>query len=122
VLRVERLNLADGEPFALVVVWVRGELGAEVSRAEVERAPFYDVLPLRGVQLATVHQTITAEVASAKVASLLAVEAGSGLLFARRVTRDVAGAAVLYSEHRYPAARTQFEIEFSLSPGALQHV
>ena len=34
---------------------------------------------------------------------------------------DVDGAAVLYSEHRYPAGRTTFEIDFSLNAGALQH-
>ena len=33
VLRVQRLNLADGEPFALVTVWVPGELGHYLSRA-----------------------------------------------------------------------------------------
>ncbi len=51
VLRVERVNLADDEPFALVTVWVRADLGADVSRADVERATFYDLLPLRGVEL-----------------------------------------------------------------------
>ena len=55
------LNLADDEPFALVTVWVRADVGADVSRADVERSPFYDLLPLRGVELGSVHQTITAE-------------------------------------------------------------
>ena len=31
VLRVERVNLADDEPFALVTVWVRADIGADVS-------------------------------------------------------------------------------------------
>src|SRR4051794_20451322 len=44
VLRVRRLNLADGEPFALVTVWCPEELGAELSRADVERLPFYELL------------------------------------------------------------------------------
>ena len=121
VLHVERVNLADGEPFALVHVWVRADLGADVSRADVERAPFNDLLPMRGVELGTAHQTITAELASAPIAPLLGCEPGDALLLVRRVTHDVAGAAVLYSEHRYPAGRTQFEIEFSLRTGALQH-
>ena len=50
VLRVERLNLADGEPFALVTVWVPATLGASLSRADVERSTFYDLLPLQGVE------------------------------------------------------------------------
>jgi GntR family transcriptional regulator len=122
VLRVERVNLADGEPFGLVTVWVRGDVGADVSRADVERAPFYDLLPLRGVELGAVHQTITAEVASAANAARLGCEPGAPLLLSRRITHDTSGAPLLFSEHRYPADRTTFEIEFSLRAGALQHV
>jgi len=121
VLRVERCNLADGEPFALVTVWVRAALGAELSRADVERSPFYELLPVRGVALATAHQSITAEVADARTARRLDITPGDPVLFARRVTRDEDGRAVLYSEHRYAAARTTFDIEFSLNPGVLQH-
>jgi GntR family transcriptional regulator len=122
VLRVERLNLADDRPFAVVEVYVRGDLGADVSRADVEHSPFYDLLPLRGVELASVHQTILAEVAGARVARLLDADAGSALLVARRVTFDRSGAAVLYSEHRYPAERTTLEIDFALNVGVLEHV
>ena len=121
VLRVERVNLADDEPFALVTVWVRADVGADVSRADVERSPFYDLLPLRGVELGSVHQTITAEIASANSARLLACAQGSPLLLCRRVTHDAAGVPTLVSEHRYPADRTTFEIEFSLRAGVLQH-
>jgi GntR family transcriptional regulator len=121
VLRVERVNLADDEPFALVTVWVRGDLGADVSRADVERAPFNDLLPMRGVELGTAHQTITAEIANTETAALLACAPGDPLLLVRRITHNLVGEAVLYSEHRYPAERTQFEIEFSLRTGALQH-
>ena len=121
VLRVERVNLADDEPFALVTVWVRADVGADVSRADVERSPFYDLLPLRGVELGSVHQTITAEIASAAAARLLACAPGDPLLLCRRVTNDAAGVPTLVSEHRYPADRTTFEIEFSLRAGVLQH-
>ena len=121
-LRVERVNLADDEPFALVTVWVRADVGADVSRADAERTTFYDLLPVRGVELESVHQTITAEVADAQSAALLVCAPGDPLLLLRRVTCDVSGAPTLYSEHRYPAERTTFEIEFSLRVGAHQHV
>jgi GntR family transcriptional regulator len=122
VLHVERLNLADDRPFARVDVWVRGDLGAELSRAEVEHAPFYDLLPLRGVALGTVQQTIGAEVADAASARLLDTDTGAPLLLACRCTYDTDGAPVLYSEHRYPADRTTLEIEFSLNVGVHEHV
>jgi len=38
-----------------------------------------------------------------------------------RFVNDAAGVPALVSEHRYPADRTTFEIEFSLRAGALQH-
>jgi len=37
VLRVKRVNRADGEPFAIVTVWCPAELGQHMSRADVER-------------------------------------------------------------------------------------
>jgi GntR family transcriptional regulator len=122
VLRVERVNLADDEPFALVTVWVRADIGADVSRADVSRTTFYDLLPIRGVELDSVQQTITAEIADDDAARLLACSPGDPLLLVRRVTHALNGDPVLYSEHRYPADRTTFEIEFSLGRGARQHV
>ncbi len=121
VLEVERVNLADDEPFALVTVWVGAELGREVSRGDVERAPFYDLLPVRGIALASVHQTITAAIADTATARALHIEPGEPLLFVCRRTTDADGEPILYSEHRYPAHRTTFEIEFSLNAGVLQH-
>ena len=50
VLRVLRLNLADDEPFALVTVWLPASLGKHVSRADVERATFYDSARFHAVE------------------------------------------------------------------------
>ena len=68
-LRVKRLNLADGEPFAVVTVWCPAELGASLSREDVERRPFYELLgiPLRGAT-----QTIGADSAEPDDAALAA--------------------------------------------------
>lgn len=113
VLRVRRLNLAGGEPLAVVTVWIPAPLGAALSRADVERATFYDLLPLHGVQLRSAVQTITASIASAEDAEALHIAGGSPLLVCRRVTRDAAGAPAIFAEHRYAAHRTVFEVEFA---------
>ena len=112
VLRVLRLNLADGEPFALVTVWLPVSLGAHVSRADVERATFYDLLPLHGVEAGRVMQTITATAADRAQAGRLGVHSGDPLLASRRVTYDRRGDVVMVSEHRYPAQSTALEVEF----------
>jgi GntR family transcriptional regulator len=63
VLRVKRVNLADGEPFAVVTVWCPAELGAHLSRQDVERRPFYELLD---VELRGATQTIGADLVDAQ--------------------------------------------------------
>ena len=124
VLRVERVNLADGEPFARVTVWCPEDLGAHISRADVSEASFHDLLDL-GIGSAT--QSIGAAVASGRDAELLDIPEGAPLLTCIRTTRSVDGDPVLYSEHRFPAHRTEFvvdlsKVESSISPSGLRLV
>jgi GntR family transcriptional regulator len=122
VLEVRRLNLADGEPFARVTVWCPEELGAGISRADVERSPFSDLFP---VVLGGATQTIGAAAAEPADASLLAIPVGSPVLRCRRVTTAVSGAVVLVSEHVFPAHRTEFVVDLptnepSIAPSGLR--
>ncbi len=124
VLRVKRLNLADGEPFAVVTVWCRADLGQHLSRADVERSPFYELLD---IPLAKATQTIGADAATKDDARLLGVPTGSPILRCRRVTSDVQGKAVLVSEHLFAAHRTEFVVELpstepSIAPSGLRLV
>lgn len=114
VLEVVRVNLADGQPFAVVTVWCPGDLGAALSRDAVESATFYELLPVR-FDRAT--QTIGAAVADATDAERLEVPVGSPLLVCERVSRDVAGAPVLVAEHRFPAHLTEFVVQLPFRPG-----
>ena len=124
VLRVRRLNLADGEPFALVTVWCPEEYGAVLSRADVERSPFYELLP---VPLGGATQTIGAAAATAEEAVRLAVPEGSPVLRCERVTLDGEGQAVLMSVHVFPGHRTEFVVDLaqaepSIAPSGLRLV
>jgi GntR family transcriptional regulator len=124
VLRVRRLNLADGEPFARVTVWCPAELGEHLSRVEVERSPFYELLR---VPLGGATQTIGAAAASADDAALLHIPVGSPVLRCERVTRSVDGEPVLLSEHVFPGHRTEFVVELaqaepSIAPSGLRLV
>ncbi len=94
VLRVKRVNLADGEPFAVVTVWCPAELGAHLSRRDVERRPFYELLD---VQLRGATQTIGADLVGATDARLLGVP-----------TR-VSGVAVSAHHHRRHGSRCAVE-------------
>jgi GntR family transcriptional regulator len=112
VLEVRRLNLADGHPFARVTVWCPEELGAHLSRADVERAPFYELLdqPLGGAV-----QTIGAAAAEPIDAELLEVPVGSPVLRCERVTSGLQGTPVLLSEHVFPGLRTEFVVDLPLA-------
>lgn len=124
VLRVRRLNLADGAPFALVTVWCPEAIGAELSRADVERQPFYELV---GVSLGGAVQTIGAAAIAAADAVLLGVPAGSPVLRCERVTNTLDGTPVLVSEHLFPAHLTEFVVdlphaEASIAPTGLRLV
>ena len=124
VLRVRRLNLADGEPFAVVTVWCPAELGQDLSRSDVERSPFYELLHVR---LSGATQTIGADAVGADDAALLGVPAGSPVLRCERTTTDESGRPVLFSEHVFPAHRTEFVVDLphaepSIAPTGLRLV
>ena len=108
VLRVKRLNLADDTPFAVVTVWCPAELGHHLSRRDVERHPFYELL---GVPLRGATQTIGADSVDSADASLLGVPVASPVLRCERITTDTHGRAVLMGEHVFPAHRTEFVVE-----------
>jgi GntR family transcriptional regulator len=119
VLRVRRLTTAGGEPFGVVTVWVPAEFGAPLSRADVEEATFYDLLPRHGTALARSEVTIAAVSAEPADAHLLEVRAGAPVLACRRITFTTEGRPVVLSEHRYAGDRTVFEVELPhLGPNA----
>ncbi|MBS1836451.1 MAG: GntR family transcriptional regulator [Actinobacteria bacterium] len=117
VLEVVRLHLADGRPFARVTVWCPEELGASLSRDDVERSAFLDQL---GIRPGGARQTIGADGASDADAALLDIPIGSPVLVAERVTLDRSGAPVLVSEHVFPAHLTQFVVTLAVDDDLLE--
>ena len=124
VLRVKRVNMADGEPFAIVTVWCPADLGQHLSRRDVEQSPFYELLdvPLQGAT-----QTIGADAASADDATILHVPVGSPVLHCKRSTSNTSGQPVLLSHHVFPAHRTEFVVDLpqaapSIAPSGLRLV
>jgi GntR family transcriptional regulator len=116
VLEVARLNLADGVPIGRVTVWCPEELGASLSRDDVERTSFLEQLP---VTLGGATQMIGAELVSSDDAALLGVPPGSPVLVAERITRNDDGRPVLVSEHVFPAHRMRFAVELPVDDGLL---
>lgn len=121
VLRVHRVNLADGEPFARVTVWCPLDLGAGLTREQLAERSFYDLL---AVSLGGATQTIGAGAAEPDDADLLRIPVGSPVLVCTRTTRDRVGRAVLHARYVFPAHRTEFVVdlarpESSIGPSGL---
>lgn len=124
VLQVRRVNLADGHPFARVTVWCPEDLGAALSRADVERKPFYELL---AVTIGRATQTIGAAAAEPADAELLDVPVGSPVLRCERITYADDERPVLLSEHVFPGHRTEMVVELprfdpSMGPSGLRLV
>lgn len=124
VLEVQRLNLADGQPFARVTVWLPQEIGQHLSRAQVEASPFHEVLDLH---LGGATQTIGAALVGSDDAQRLDVPEGTPVLVCKRTTNDVDGRAVLVSEHVFPAHLTEFVVDLphvadSMAPSGMRLV
>jgi GntR family transcriptional regulator len=123
-LRVRRVNVADGTPFAVVTVWCPSRLAHNLSRADVERSPFYELL---NISLGGATQTIGAAAAEPGDADVLQIPVGSPVLRCERVTRDSDGNAVLFSVHVFPGHRTEFVVDLleadeSIAPTGLRLV
>jgi GntR family transcriptional regulator len=95
-----------------VTVWCPDDLGASISRDDVERASFYELLD---VPLGGAVQTIGAALASPDDAALLEVPVGSAVLRCERTTSTADGRRVLLSEHVFPAHRTEFVVDLPLA-------
>jgi len=124
VLRVARVNLADGEPYARVTVWCPEALGADLSRSQVAERSFHQLLPVR---LGGAVQTIEAHAASAADASLLEIPQSSPVLVCERITSAADGQPVLVAEYVFPGHRTAFTVdlphlEASIAPSGLRLV
>ena len=106
--RLVRLNRADGRPFARVTVWCPAELGHGLSRAQLARQSFHELLE---VPLGGAVQTIGAAAATAHDAELLEVGVGTPVLRCERTTFDTAGRAVLLASYVFPGHLTEFSVD-----------
>ncbi len=109
---------------AVVTVWCPAELGARLSRQDVERRPFYELLD---VELRGASQTIGADLVDPADAVLLGVPEASPVLRCQRITTATDGEPVLVSEHIFPAHRTEFVVDLpqagpSMTPSGLRMV
>ena len=108
VLRTVRVNFADNEPVARVTTWCPEDVGAELSRSDVENRSLYDLLP---VEIGRATQIIRAIAATREDACVLRVPAGSPCLSSERITYTVEGRPVLYATAVFAGHLTEYVVQ-----------
>lgn len=116
VIRLLRLNLADGRPFALVTVWCPEDLGGNFTRSELTDHSFHDLL---SVPLGHGVQTIAAAAATPRQGELLEIEPGSPVLVCQRTTYATDERAVLLATHVFPGDLTEFSVDLPRSDASI---
>ena len=117
VLLTRRLHSAHDEPLAYVSMYLRPELGEQLSRRDLEahQHPVFELLPVRlGIEIGPATQNVRAEAASAEVARALRIKEGAPVLVCERTTFDADGRPIVFNIFVFRADR--FEFRVSLSP------
>jgi GntR family transcriptional regulator len=117
-LHCRSVRTIDGEGLDVAREWVPADLAGRISRDDAASPGIWESLGRAGHRVASVHQTITAAVASDADAALLQTSPGVALLLVRRVAADVHGIPLAVSDHRYLAHRFALEVEFNSGPSA----
>ncbi len=97
IYHLKRLRERDGKPFSLIVNKLPEDIGAQLTREELESGALLQVLETKlGLKLHDARQMIRAELADPYVASLLEVRIGSPLLSIERTVYAEDGRPVEY--------------------------
>ncbi len=105
-LRIERVRLGSGEPFAVETCYLSAEEFRGVSRASLERGSLFTMLEKEhGVTIAHADEEIDATGADPELAKLLAVVKGYPVLRIRQTIYSTQGKPILYVLGMYRADR-----------------
>lgn len=110
VLRMERIRYADGRPICFEVATVPYDLVTNYGREEIT-ASLYRTLEANDLQIGKAQQTISAMLASERIAEYLELKRGAAILRLRQVTFLTDGRPFEYVRTQYAANRFEFYLE-----------
>lgn len=88
-------------PFSHLTAWVPEEIGRRYTLRELAARPLLHLLEAAGERAVSAEQVISAKLADAEVAALLAIDPGSALLWVRRQVRNGEGRVIEVMEALY---------------------
>lgn len=120
-LRVRRLYLLDGQPEVLAEIFVPDPFGKQVTRAEIEEHPVYQVLQDK-LGLVPHHADITvrSQLSPRSGANELQTDRDQPLLLMQRVTYNGDGRIIEWATYHLPAER--FELRLTVQATAPEAV
>lgn len=111
IIRMERVRYADGVPICFEVAGIPLYLVENFSRDEVTNS-FYSTLESKGgYKVSGANQTISAHLASEKIAEYLEIKKGDAILRLRQVSFLEGGQPFEYVRSQYVGSRFEFYME-----------
>lgn len=120
-LTVRRVYLIDDSPQGLVDITLPREIGARITREQIEEKPIYQILE-RDLGLTLDHgdMTFASISASPEAAEILNVPVGDPLLALSRLTYDDTGKVVEHA--RYSLIASLFELQLTVQANGLEGI
>ncbi|GIG62549.1 transcriptional regulator [Longispora fulva] len=97
-LQVKRLRLINGKPAIHQVSWVAEPYGSQIENVDLQSVALYAALADIGQGVNTATETIRIAAATAAVAKLLGLAAGTSVFRSERVTYGVSGDVLVWDE------------------------
>ncbi|WP_277630708.1 GntR family transcriptional regulator [Atopococcus tabaci] len=113
VLQMERIRYADGTPICLEVASIPYHMVSSLSKKQVTQSLYHTLETEKGISLERAEQTISATLASERVAELLDMKRGEAILRLRQVSYSKDNTPFEYVRTQYAGERFEFYVEGS---------
>ncbi len=111
VLRMERIRYADNQPICFEVATIPSSLVENLDKQDITSSLYKALEEKAGLKLGKASQTVSAMLASERIATLLNVKRGSAILRLRQITTLDDGLPFEYVRSQYVGERFEFYLE-----------
>ncbi|KRK65232.1 GntR family transcriptional regulator [Companilactobacillus tucceti DSM 20183] len=111
ILRMERIRYADKQPICFEVTTIPIKIVDNLDKNDITSSLYKALEDKAGLKLGSASQTVSAMLASEKIATLLNVKRGSAILRLRQITTLDDGTPFEYVRSQYAGDRFEFYLE-----------
>jgi len=111
VLQMERIRYADDTPICLEVASIPYNMVSSLSKDQITQSLYRTLENEKGISLLRAEQTVSATLASERVAELLDIKRGEAILLLRQVSYSKEDVPFEYVRTQYAGERYEFYLE-----------